>query len=231
MSRVAKMVLVPTVLRGIPYDAYVLIRDYPGNNGYRMTYDDGTLEIMSPQLPHETGAELIGMIVRAYTAVLGIDCRGTRSTTFRRGLPGQLKGKGKEPDASYYFTHAALIRDKDKIDLEVDPPPDLWIEVDNLASSKRRLPLYAALRVPEVWRYRTRRRTLWFGLLQEGTYVEVARSRALPKLTTERVLYLLDEATARGEPAWDNWMRGWMDSTLRFMDERGIGGVTASVAE
>jgi Uma2 family endonuclease len=219
MSTVTKRVLVPTVLRGVPYDIYCLIRDHPGNDGYRMTYSDGALEIMSPQHRHEKGGSRLAMIVRAYTAVFGVDCQGAASTTFRRGLPGELKGKGKEPDESFYFAHEALIRDKDDIDLEVDPPPDLWIEVDNRSSSKGRLPLYAALGVPEVWRYRSRRRALWFGLLEGEDYVEVVRSRSLPKLTTALVLDLLDEAARRGETAWDNWMRGWMDSTLRFTAE------------
>ena len=88
------------------------------------------------------------------------------------------RGNGKEPDQSFYFANGPAIRGKATIDLEVDPPPDLWIEVDNRSSSKGRLPLYAALGVPEVWQYRVRRRTLRFFRLNEAGdgYVPIDRS-------------------------------------------------------
>ena len=90
MSTVTKKVLVhvpvpvPTVLRGIPYDTYVLIRDHPDNDGYRMTYYDGTLEIMSPEFRHERGAECLSLVVRAYAAVFDLGYQRAGSTTFRR---------------------------------------------------------------------------------------------------------------------------------------------------
>lgn len=213
-----KLVIAPAVLEGVTFDVYARLRDDPGNDGVRMTYHDGTLELMSPQYRHDKGDRRIAMIIRAYTAVLGVDCQGAGSTTFRRGLTGERKGKGKEPDDSFYFTHATLMRNKEEIDLEVDPPPELWIEVDNWGSSKGKLPLYAALGVSEVWRYRVRRQSLWFGVLENGSYVQTARSVCLPKLTPEIVLNLLDEIPARGETAWDNWMRGWIGSTLRHTE-------------
>lgn len=219
MSTISK-VRAPITLHGVSYDVYARLCEDPRNGGLRMTYFDGTLEIMAPtEFRHEKGSGRLGMIVRAYVAVFQLDCEGARSTTFRRGLPGALKGHGKEPDESFYLAHAADVRNKDSLDLEVDPPPDLWIEVDNQGSSKGKLPLYAALGVPEVWRYRPRRRTLWFGLLEDGAYTETARSRCLPRLIPSVVLELLDEAAQRGESAWDRWMRDWMDTTLRHLDD------------
>jgi Uma2 family endonuclease len=205
----------PTTLRGVPYDVYVRLRDDWRNDGLRMTYFNGTLEIMAPaEFRHEKGSRRLGLIVLAYAVVFRLDCEGGGSTTFRRGLPGALKGHGKEPDQCFYIAHAADVRDKDALDLEHDPPPDLWIEVDNKGSSQGRLPLFAALGIPEVWRYRPRRQTLWFGRLENTAYVEVERSSALPLLTPAIVLELLAEAR-RGESAWDRWMREWMDTTLR----------------
>jgi Uma2 family endonuclease len=150
------------------------------------------------------------MIVRAYTAVLGVDCEGAGSTTFRKGLPKQLKGKGKEPDESFYFTNLALVRSKNTLDLNTDPPPDLWIEVDSRASSAGKLPVYASLGVGEVWRYRPRRRKLWIGRLVDGAYAEADESGCLPGLTPRLLLDLLNEAAKRGEPSWDAWMRAWL---------------------
>ena len=105
------------------------------------------------------------MIVNAVTCELEILCSGTRSTTFRRGGklieidPTRAKsaGVGKEPDETFYITHAEFLTDKDSIELDAgEPRPDLWIEVDHRSSSKGRLPVYAVLGVPEVWRYRPR---------------------------------------------------------------------------
>jgi Uma2 family endonuclease len=206
----------PATVHGVPYDVYVRLRDHPRNEHLRMVYFNGTLQIMAPaEFRHERGSRLLGLIVLAYAVVFELDCEGAGSTTFRRGLPDQLKGHGKEPDQSFYIAHAAAVREKDTIDLEIDPPPDLWIEVDNQCSSQGKLPLYAALGIPEIWRYRPRRRTLWFGRLQDGAYVEIDRSIALPRLTPAIVLELLAEVPRRGEARWDRWMREWMDTTLR----------------
>ena len=145
-------------LRGVSYDFYEEVRRAPGNYHVRMTYHDGTLEIMSPQYRHEKYSRRIGFIVLAVTSLLGITCEGAGSTTFKRRGQGRKRGWGKEPDQSFYMASALKIRGKDEIDLEVDPPPDLWIEVDHRGSLRGRLPLYAALGVPEVWRFHPARR-------------------------------------------------------------------------
>lgn len=219
MSTVTERLPTPTVLRGIPYDVYSMVRDNPDNDGHRMTYVNGTLEIMSPEFRHEGGGRRLALIVGACASVFKMKCVGARSTTFKRGQIGDVKGFGKEPDESFYFTQAALICKKDTIDLEIDPPPDLWIEVDNWSSSKGSLPLYAGLGVPEVWRYRPHRRSLWFGRLRDGDYVKIARSQFLHNLTPAIVLTLLREGGASDDTSWDDWMRGWTDTTLRRMDK------------
>ena len=179
-----------------------------------MTYHDGTLEIMSPLYRHEKYSRRIGLVVLAVTSVLGIPCEGTSSTTFSRRGPRMSRGWGKEPDQSFYLAHESRIRGKDEIDLEVDPPPDLWIEVDHRGSSRGRLPLYAALGVPEIWRFRPRRQQLWFGSLHEGTYVEIAHSLALPMLTPELVLEALNLGADLPESEWDPILRGWVRARL-----------------
>jgi len=42
---------------------------------------------------------------------------------------------------------------QDTIDLATDPPPDLVVEVDITHPSLDKFPIYASLRVPEVWRH------------------------------------------------------------------------------
>jgi Uma2 family endonuclease len=206
----------PLALRGVTYDEYVRIRDHPGNGHTRLVYHNGVLEIMSPEFRHEVGSQRLGALVRAVAAVFAIPYIAAGTTTFRRGGAGVRRGHGKEPDQSFYFAHAAAVWGKETIDLEMIPPPDLWIEVDNRASSRGRLPLYAALGVPEVWCYRARRGTLWFGRLEGGAYVPIDRSLSLPMLTPAIVLDLLGRVAAAGdEAAWDNQMRAWLANVLR----------------
>jgi Uma2 family endonuclease len=106
------------------------------------------------------------------------------------------------------------------IDLDVDPPPDLWIEVDNRVSSAGRLPVYAALGVPEVWTFRARKGTLRFAALDGDAYRPIDRSLSLNGLTPAIVLELLAEADRLGETRWDIWMRDWMRTNLTHTHER-----------
>lgn len=71
---------------------------------------------------------------------------------------------------------------------------------------KAKLPLYAGLRVPEVWRYRVRRRKLWFGRLDGDTYTSLEQSHVLPGLTPAFVLDLLVRHANLPSSAWIKWM-------------------------
>ena len=61
--------------------------------------------------------------------------------------------RGIEPDECFYIENEAKVRGKDNLDMSVDPPPDLAVEIDISRDSRRRLSIYAALGVPEVWRF------------------------------------------------------------------------------
>ena len=203
----------PTVLRGVTYGMYVRLRKDPRNDHFRMTYYDGTLELMSPELLHERPSRRLGVLVLAIATALRIPYQGTGSTTIQRGDRKFPKGKGKEPDQGFYFAHLGAIAGKDRINLDVDPPPDLWIEVDNRGSSKGRLPVYAELGVPEVWRYRARGGKLWFGRLENGSYITIDRSLSLPMLTPELVRFALARH-GRDEGAWVHWLWTWAEGGM-----------------
>jgi Uma2 family endonuclease len=212
-------------ITGVTYDAYLRIRDDPGNRGKRMAYHDGVLEVMSPQYIHDHGARNLLLIVVAYCKAFQVPSQAAGGTTFRKGLLGEPKGDGKEPDESFYLRDAAAaIQGKTSLDLAVDPPPSLWVEVDNWGSSRSRLPIYAGLRVPEVWRYRARRRMLWFGRLAGAGYEEIDRSLALPGLMPALVLTLLDEAAKQDLTSWVTWLEGvWFPEHRQELVDRGAG--------
>jgi Uma2 family endonuclease len=204
----------PTVLRGVRYGEYVRLRDEWANRHLRMVYHDGTLEIMSPESTHEISSRRIGLFIFILSVELEIECHGTRSTTFRKGMKELKKGKGKEPDESFYFGNAPRVIGKDPIHLDRNPPADLWIDVDHRASSQGGLPLYAALGVPEVWRYRVDRDTLWFGELTGLKYRAIKRSLSLPMLTPALILEALDLGKGVSEPTWNRRLQPWIRENL-----------------
>ena len=195
----------------VDWETYCKLRDEPANNHVRMTYLDGTLTLMSPQHAHEGGAYLLGLLLVGVTSGLGLEIKGTRTTTLRRGRAPR-KGTGKEPDNAFYLgENERRMRRMKALDLDVDPPPDLAIEVDNTQDSEASLPIYARLGVPEVWRYDVQAGTLWFGRLEGDAYRELARSACLPRLTPALVLEalgVLDEGDM-GENAWLEWIKAW----------------------
>lgn len=199
-----------TVLHGITWKTYLKLRDNERNYHTRMTYLDGTLILMSPEHIHDSKSRRLAMVVDQVTDALDIPCHGTATTTLRRKGDRPRKGSGKEPDYGFYFREKEpLVRTKEDIDLDVDPPPDLAIEIDNKADSSRALKLYARLSVPELWRYKPRTKTLWFGRLAGGHYEPIQRSLNLPRLTPNLVVQALEQADQIGETPWKRWLRAW----------------------
>ena len=199
-------------LRKVDWESYEKLRDDPSNDHLRMTYLDGTLTIMSPQLVHDLDSRHLFLVVIAVVRAWRIPFLAVGTTTLRRKGRVHLKGAAKEPDEGFYLGEdAARIRGKQTLDLTVDPPPNLAIEVDNKADTEAALPTYARIRVPEVWRYNARDRTLWFGRLAVEGYEETGRSLGLPRLTPSLVTEALETALAgdMDELDWLDWLDAW----------------------
>jgi Uma2 family endonuclease len=115
----------------------------------RITFDRGRLELMTKSYEHERVGWLLGLLVSVLAEECNLSIGGAGQTT----LKSQLAARGLEPDQCFYAASLAAVRGKSQIDLAVDPPPDLAIEIDVSQSSLARIPIYAALNVPEVWRW------------------------------------------------------------------------------
>jgi Uma2 family endonuclease len=106
---------------------------------------------------------------------LGVDLVSFGSTTFKR----RDLGKGAEPDTCFYVQNAAGVIGKDQLELGLDPPPDVIVEVDvSHASPPSKLEFYQELRVPELWRYDGEEAQIHH--LTLNGYVPVESSRAAP---------------------------------------------------
>jgi Uma2 family endonuclease len=146
----------------------------------RIAYSDGVLEIRMPSPKHEKAKVLIGDMVKILLEELDIDNECFGSSTFKR----QDMAKGIEPDDCFYIEHQAQMIGKDQIDLTLDLPPDLAIEVD--VTSKTGLEAYQALGVPELWRFEEGQ--LKISVLQQGEYQEADISPHFPDFAIAQII-------------------------------------------
>jgi Uma2 family endonuclease len=162
------------VLHDIAWDTYErLLSDHVDSSAPRFTYDLGELEILSPSTEHEEDNRTLALLVEIITLDLSLDVRNVGSMTFKR----QRLQQGFEPDSSSYIQNEARYRGRRQIDLGTDPPPDLIIEIEITPSAIPKLPIYAAMNVPEVW-YRDGERVTILQLA-DGGYTGASRSVAL----------------------------------------------------
>ncbi len=193
------------VLSDVSWSTFEALLADTDHRGSRFAYDRGNLEIMSPSLEHERLSSLISRMIEAYTEELGIPVQTARSTT----LKSELKQKGLEPDESYYIANEAQIRGLDEIDLSVNPPPDLAIEVDITSSSLDQLGIYAALGVPEVWICDGAHLKI-YRLQTGGEYAIQDRSPTFPSLPPETIIGFLAKRNNTDETSWIRSFRQWV---------------------
>jgi len=174
------------ILEDVSWEDYEQILDEVGNRrpGLRFTYDHGRLEVMSPHFKHEQCKEFILRLFQVIATELHIALESAGSTTWKN----KEMLRGLEPDTSLYIQRADAAR-----------PPDLAVEIDVTNESVRKLYLYAQLGVPEVWIYSSKPGVFSMHVLRDGTYAEVVTSAAIPILTSEILLRLMQTCERSGQ--------------------------------
>jgi len=196
------------VLRNIAWETYEsLLRDL-GEEHYRLTYDEGTLEIMPPSRLHERAGQLLGRLIHTYTEVRDIPIASFGGATWRR----RDVAKGLEADECYYVASEPRVRGHDDVDIQVDPPPDLAIEVDITRSTLDKQRIYAALGVPELWRWEDES-LLVLVLGADGHYTPANTSPSFPDLPLADIARFMSMRHAMSETAWIKQFREWLSST------------------
>ena len=198
------------VIEDVTWADYEAMLKIVGDRPIRINYDRGRMEIMSPLYRHGNGSYLLGRMVDTLTEEMDIPVEHADPVTIRRP---ELE-KGVEPDKLYHFgENAAKVRGKWDFDLTVDPPPDLIIEADVTSSSVPRLPIFAALGIPEVWRLDGD--DLQFLHLQpDRTYQPRDHSRAFPNYPLADTARFLDEAQSADKSAWIRSFRAYVRESL-----------------
>jgi Uma2 family endonuclease len=192
-------------LDDVSWDFYEHLLEELGERRVRVTFDRGSLELMAPTYRHENYARSLGLFVMVLCEELEVAVKGGRTTTFRR----EDLDRGLEPDDCFYIRNVRKILGKDVINLAIDPPPDLAIEIDITSSSLDRMGIYAALGVPEVWRFDGQTLQVWC-LTRDGEYEERERSPTFPTLPLGPVVEFLLEAAALDDVTLTRKFRTWV---------------------
>lgn len=170
----------------------------------RLSYSDGFLEIMVPLPEHEKAKEIIGDMVKILLEARQIAFESLGSTT----LKNERMTQAVEPDACFYIQNQAAVIGKNRLDMSVDPSPDLAIEID--LTSRTHLENYQILGVPELWRYG--KQGLKINILQGGKYVESDFSPTFAHIPIiELVNQYVQQSQVSGRTqaiqAFRNWVR------------------------
>jgi Uma2 family endonuclease len=193
-------------LRDISWETYEDLLEAVGEApALRISYNEGVVQIMTISFEHEFFAECTSQLVGLVRSVLRIKILFFGRATMKK----QEKLKGAKPDACFYVKSAAKIGNKIRIDLNTDPPPDIVVETDIYHDSQPKFPIYAALGVPEVWKFDGK--VLTIHRLEGEQYVEAPRSEQLPILTGEILTQFLARAQSEDQDealrAFEDWLR------------------------
>ena len=196
------------ILQGVGWDFYEeILKEFEDSNVLHFAYDDGFLEVEVPTLKHEKPKGLLADLVKFICLELQIDFVDAGQTTFRK----KSKAKGVEPDTGFYIQNESKVRELLEIDLQKDPPPDLVIEVDVTSPSLDKMPIYAALGVPEVWLYKGER--VEFYRLKGEECREIENSIALPILSGKQATEFLQAGLSESSSKWFQMVRDWAKMT------------------
>jgi Uma2 family endonuclease len=179
----------PAIFHNISWEEYEqLLDELVERSGVRLSYYEGTLEIMTTSTEHDFYEDLLQNLVRLLSLRLNFRFRSFGRPTMKKSR----RQTGKEPDGCYFIKSCDLIGRRKLLDFEHDPPPDIAVEIDLTTKTIPKLPIYHALEVPEVWIYNGT--ILMIYRWNEQSYASVERSEELPMLTSQLLTDFLNEA-------------------------------------
>ena len=204
------------LLHCLDWQGYEKLLKLFGDDGPRVSFLDGVVELMSPGPLHEGYSELLNRMIGDLIVELDLPARSLGSTTFqRRGRNG-----GLEPDKCFYLASVGLLRGQDLAKLKPMPPPDLAIEVEVSSPLLDKLAIYAGLGVPEIWRYNQDGLTI-LCLRLDGQYHVSERSQVFPWLPIEAFRAQLASYDFDQETAWFRAYRVWVREVVAPLYQAG----------
>jgi Uma2 family endonuclease len=192
------------LFRSLNWQRYQNLRETLGQRrNIRFTYMNGLLEATMPLEIHEFSARLIEKFIWILVVEFGLKIKTMGSTT----LDQEALDRSAEPDNAYYIQNQPVVAGRD-VDLNQDPPPDLVVEVDITHTDIDKLQLYAAMGIPEFWRYNGE---VWqIYQLCSDRYQEVGVSPTfsqVPKLKLYEFLATARQDEVEAELALREWLQ------------------------
>ena len=194
-----------TLLENISWQTFkAMLADMGSSRNTRLAYENGTLEILTPFLPHENSNRIIEGFIGVLCEELELEIKRSGSLTLTRD---DLE-RGGEPDSSYYIQNEYRVRNKEKINLNIDPPPDLVLEVEYTKPKVDKFKIYAAIGIPEFWRFNGS--VLRIYILNDGQYIEVEQSPTFDRVAVKEIPRFIQQTRINGEMATTRAFRAWV---------------------
>ncbi len=196
------------LLKEVTWDEFEHILEELGEHrASKIAYHHHILEIMTPLPEHESNKEIISDLIKILLEELDIEFLSLGSTTFKN----QFMQQGIEPDNCFYIENEAKIRGKDRLDLTVDPPPDLALEIDITSRTHREI--YSILGVRELWRFENGK--LEINVLENNNYKQVEYSPHFPNFSLNEFLpYYLQKVKQIGRNKTIKEFRQWVNEQI-----------------
>jgi Uma2 family endonuclease len=191
------------VLRDVGWHEFeAIVESLSSPRSSRIAYTKNRLEIVMPLAEHEDAKEIISDLLKTLMEELEIEFRSLGSTIFKKP-----DDHGLEPDQCFYIKNEAIIRGKKRLDMTIDPPPDLAIEID--ITSRTYPNIYAQLQVPELWQFE--QGLLSIKVLENGEYINVAESPNFPGFNLIQIIPdFLKQSETIGRNALIKSFRQWI---------------------
>ncbi|BAC90285.1 Uma2 family endonuclease [Gloeobacter violaceus] len=184
------------VLPNVTWQAFqAILKALPEGRSVRLAYHQGTLILMSPSKKHEWANRLLERFIVAFCEELNVAVESLGSTLWE----SELVASGIEPDSCFYIQNERAVRGKEIIDLSVDPPPDLMVEVDITNSSKGKFPICAALGIPELWIYDGDALSIYH--LRQDFYAESQTSLVFERISVLQLTNFIELGQSEGMSA------------------------------
>lgn len=170
----------------------------------RISFDCGTLKIMTLTVTHEKFERLLQSLIAVLNLRLNVDIASVGSATMRE----KKKGKGAEPDCSFYVGDTERIASFERLNLDEMPAPDIVFEVDIYHNSDDKFSIYAAFGIGEFWVYDGEDFAIY--ILENNVYAAQENSKHLPVLTATKLAELMNARQEKKESEilreFDRWL-------------------------
>ena len=203
------------ILNSVSWDTFnQLLQELGDKRSQRLAYSQGTMEIMTPLGKHEHSNRFIERLIYVIIDELELEVKSLGSLT----LKADNLQKGVEPDSCFYIQNELRVRNKQNIEIGIDPVPDLVLEIDVTSSSLDKLSIYGALEVPEIWRYNGYTLTALVWDEHNQVYQVSDYSRAFPWLKVSELSGFMQQCLRDGETQTLKDFRRWLLTQIHNLD-------------